>query len=734
MALALYDRVQQTGTANTTISFTLSGTVTGFQSFSVIGNANTTYYAATDSSGNWEVGLGTYLTIGPTLTRTTIYSSSNAGSAVTFSGTVNVFVTYPAGNSVVSSNNAGTSGQVLTSAGAGVAPTWSAVSVAAATPTALGTTYGYNGDNRSVSVGYQAGNSLSNTTDNAFVGKAAGYATTTGVGNVAMGYSALTSNITGSYNIAIGDQSLYFTTAQSSNIAIGYFAMQQVASSSNIGIGYATLFATSGANNIAIGPSAGQSISTGTNNLTLGYGAAYNGGTGALTTGSNNIILGYNAIPSAVSVSNENTFGNSSTTSNRFWGDFKMGGSAAGTSGQVLISGGTGVAPTWGAAPAGSAATPIALGTVYGATDLATPFKTLLGYQAGTATTGIDNTAIGQQALYTNITGTDSTAVGFNALKLATGTGNTALGSKALQAVSTGTSNVGIGASALIALTTGSNNIGLGSMAGNVTSGSGNFFAGNGSAFGSGFTAGSGSSNVVIGNGSFPWTGASGNILFGDNILYDGARYATTNYNVCIGQGTNSRYVNASYNIALGYGAMQQGTGLDGYNIGIGYFALGSCSTAGGVAGGGYNVGIGYQALNVLTSGATNTALGYNAGASLTTGSNNIIIGASANPSSATVSNEFTHGNSSITSNRFWGDFKMGGSSAGTSGQVLTSAGAGAAPTWSAVSVSAATPSALGTIYGLTDNGSLNTRTFLGNGAGGSCWVRANGEERWRGA
>lgn len=95
MALVLADRVQQTGTANTTVSFTLSGSVTGYQSFSVIGNTNTTYYSATDSSGNWEVGLGTYSTTGPTLTRTTIFSSSNSGSAVTFSGTVNVFVTFP---------------------------------------------------------------------------------------------------------------------------------------------------------------------------------------------------------------------------------------------------------------------------------------------------------------------------------------------------------------------------------------------------------------------------------------------------------------------------------------------------------------------------------------------------------------------------------------------------------------------------------------------------------------
>ena len=100
MALALNDRVQQTGTANTTVSFTLSGSVTGFQSFAVVGNGNTTYYSAFDATGNWEVGIGTYSTTGPTLTRTTILASSNSGSAVTFSGTVNVFVTYPAEKSV----------------------------------------------------------------------------------------------------------------------------------------------------------------------------------------------------------------------------------------------------------------------------------------------------------------------------------------------------------------------------------------------------------------------------------------------------------------------------------------------------------------------------------------------------------------------------------------------------------------------------------------------------------
>jgi hypothetical protein len=114
MSLVLLDRVQESATANTTVSFTLAGAVTGFQDFSAIGNGNTTFYAATDTTGNWEVGVGTYSTSGPTLTRTTILSSSNAGSAETFSGTVSVFVTYPSEQSVNldASNNVSALGNV----------------------------------------------------------------------------------------------------------------------------------------------------------------------------------------------------------------------------------------------------------------------------------------------------------------------------------------------------------------------------------------------------------------------------------------------------------------------------------------------------------------------------------------------------------------------------------------------------------------------------------------------
>lgn len=97
MALGIFDRVRETTTVTGTGTATLLGAVIGFQSFAVVGNANTTYYCiAGQGTAEWEVGLGTYTASGTTLARTTVISSSNANAAVTFSaGTKDVFVTYP---------------------------------------------------------------------------------------------------------------------------------------------------------------------------------------------------------------------------------------------------------------------------------------------------------------------------------------------------------------------------------------------------------------------------------------------------------------------------------------------------------------------------------------------------------------------------------------------------------------------------------------------------------------
>jgi hypothetical protein len=66
------------------------------------------------------------------------------------------------------------------------------------------------------------------------------------------------------------------------------------------------------------------------------------------------------------------------------------------------------------------------------------------------------------------------------------------------------------------------------------------------------------------------------------------------------------------------------------------------------------------------------------------------------------------------------GAFGLSGANYGTSGQVLTSGGSAAAPTWTTVAAgSAATPTALGTVYGATSSGSPYL-TALGYAAGGS--------------
>lgn len=108
MALVLKDRVKSSTTTTGTGTITLGSAAFGFQAFSVIGNGNTTYYTINDAStGDWEVGVGTYSSVGPTLSRDTVLSSSNSGSLVSFgSGLKDVFVTWPA--SAASSSSATT--------------------------------------------------------------------------------------------------------------------------------------------------------------------------------------------------------------------------------------------------------------------------------------------------------------------------------------------------------------------------------------------------------------------------------------------------------------------------------------------------------------------------------------------------------------------------------------------------------------------------------------------------
>ena len=109
MALVVADRVKQTAaTISGTGTYTLSGTFTGFQTFTDgVGDGNTTYYAAVQDA-NFEIGIGTYTASGTTLARTTILQSSNSDNAVNWSSaTPTIFTTYPADKAVFkdASNN-----------------------------------------------------------------------------------------------------------------------------------------------------------------------------------------------------------------------------------------------------------------------------------------------------------------------------------------------------------------------------------------------------------------------------------------------------------------------------------------------------------------------------------------------------------------------------------------------------------------------------------------------------
>ena len=99
MALVVKDRVKETTATTGTGTLTLAGALTGFQSFSsALSDGDTTYYAIFESStGEWEVGLGTFTASGTTLARTTVLASSNSGSAVNLTaGSAEVFITQPA--------------------------------------------------------------------------------------------------------------------------------------------------------------------------------------------------------------------------------------------------------------------------------------------------------------------------------------------------------------------------------------------------------------------------------------------------------------------------------------------------------------------------------------------------------------------------------------------------------------------------------------------------------------
>jgi hypothetical protein len=370
MALVLADRVQETSTSTGTGAFTLDGAVTGYQTFAVIGNTNTTYYTIADQGGaNWEVGLGTYSTTGPTLSRDTVYSSSNGNNLVPFTaGTKTVFVTYPSIRSVNlnASGNVSSLGTVSTGIwqGSTIQPAYGGTGVTASSGA---NSVVLRDANQNITI-----NRLSQSTNNV---TAAGGTTTL---TAASAFNQ-TLNGTGNQTFKLPDATTLTdtTTFQFNNNATGTLTITDYA---NATIGTITSGGAAGIallDNSTVGGTwdvhayIPENVTWGTNSLTLGStvitGGTWQGGTiqpayggtGLTTfTGANNALYstGSTTLTAGTLPVPAGGTGITSATANGLVygnGTSALQITAAGTTGQVLL-GNTGSAPSWGSVPAGS--------------------------------------------------------------------------------------------------------------------------------------------------------------------------------------------------------------------------------------------------------------------------------------------------------------------------------------------------------------------------------------------
>ena len=181
MALTLADRVKETTTTSGNGTVTLLGASTGYQSFAIIGNGNTTYYCiANQGTNEWEVGIGTYTASGTTLARTTVLSNSSATepSALVFSaGIKDVFVTYPSEKSVNldASGNATALGTPVAFTGTNITGTAASLTAGAATVLATARTIAGVSFNGSANIAIPLSNLSDVSIDTPVVNQLLGY-------------------------------------------------------------------------------------------------------------------------------------------------------------------------------------------------------------------------------------------------------------------------------------------------------------------------------------------------------------------------------------------------------------------------------------------------------------------------------------------------------------------------------------------------------------------------------
>ena len=256
--------------------------------------------AGTDNSTNVTLaGSLDYLTLsGQEITRGAIVLTTDVSGTLpvanggTGAGTFAANgILYGNGTSAIAATAVGTDGQILTSNGSGVAPTFQDAAGGGATSINGLSDAAASGSN-SLYLGTDVGNS--NTQSNTGVGQQTLQALDgSAYGNVAVGQKAGKSITSGINNVALGPKCSEDLTTGSDNFCGSVDAAKSL---------------TSGSDNIVIGANdAGENLSSGTHNTILGSTAGKGTATNIGCT-----ILGFSANPSSNSVNHEVTLGSSS--------------------------------------------------------------------------------------------------------------------------------------------------------------------------------------------------------------------------------------------------------------------------------------------------------------------------------------------------------------------------------------------------------------------------------------
>ena len=231
-------------------------------------------------------------------------------------------------------------------------------------------------------IGFQSGRNVNSGANNVAIGTAAFQTATTASSNVAVGCGALSGLSTSSGNVALGHRAMLNASTAANNVAVGCNAGEQLSTGSNnvlvgdsagdtittgtqntfigsgsgglvattsegnTGVGFSALGqgVTSGAYNVALGNSAGQNVTSGAINTLVGYSAG-----SAITTGGSNTLVGRYA--GTATLANNVVLSDGAGTirfQSNASGAISLGtGGSYGTAGQILVSGGSGAAPTW---------------------------------------------------------------------------------------------------------------------------------------------------------------------------------------------------------------------------------------------------------------------------------------------------------------------------------------------------------------------------------------------------